>query len=364
MLKIVSVVGARPQFIKAAAVSRVLRATEGVKEVLVHTGQHYDANMSDVFFEELEIPRPDYNLGIGSGTHGAQTGKMLEAIEKVLMEEKPDWVLVYGDTNSTLAGALAAVKLHIPVAHIEAGLRSFNRHMPEEINRVLTDHASDLLFAPTKTAVINLRHEGIPEERIKLVGDVMYDAALFYGKKAERQSQILNKLDLKPKGYVLATVHRAENTDDPVRLKVIFDALCEIAREIKVVLPLHPRTREALIKSAMYDKVALSICLTEPVGYLDMVMLEKNARLIATDSGGVQKEAFFYRVPCVTLREEMEWVELVELGWNHLVLPLSAEAVVDGIKLSLSDCAGLEGQPYGDSHAAQKIAQHLAHVPR
>ncbi len=200
---------------------------------------------------------------------------MLEAIEKVLLEEKPDWVLVHGDTNSTLAGALAAVKLHIPVAHVEAGLRSFNRHMPEEINRVLTDHASDLLFAPTKTAVINLRHEGIPEERIKLVGDVMFDSALFYGKRAERQSQILNKLDLKPKGYVLATVHRAENTDDPVRLKVIFDALCEIAGEIKVVLPLHPRTREALIKSGMHDKVASGICLTEPVGYLDMVMLEK-----------------------------------------------------------------------------------------
>lgn len=355
MLKIVSVVGARPQFIKAAAVSRVLRATEGVKEILVHTGQHYDANMSDVFFEELEIPRPDYNLGIGSGTHGAQTGKMLEAIEKVLLEEKPDWVLVYGDTNSTLAGALAAVKLHIPVAHVEAGLRSFNRHMPEEINRVLTDHASDLLFAPTKSAVINLRHEGIPEERIKLVGDVMFDAALFYGKRAERQSQILNKLDLKPKGYVLATVHRAENTDDPVRLKVIFDALCEIAGEIKVVLPLHPRTREALIKSGMYDKVASGIYLTEPVGYLDMVMLEKNARLIATDSGGVQKEAFFYHVPCVTLREETRWVELVELGWNRVIPPTSKDRVSAGICENFQASGGLDGYPYGDGKSAESI---------
>lgn len=359
MLKIVSVVGARPQFIKAAAVSRVLKSAEGVNEILVHTGQHYGANMSHVFFEELEIPRPDYNLGIGSGTHGAQTGKMLEAIEKVLLEEKPDWVLVYGDTNSTLAGALAAVKLHIPVAHVEAGLRSFNRHMPEEINRVLTDHASDLLFAPTKTAVMNLRHEGIPEERIKLVGDVMYDAALFYGKKAELQSQILNKLGLKPKEYVLATVHRAENTDDPVRLKVIFDALCEIAGEIKVVLPLHPRTREALIKSAMYDKVASSICLTEPVGYLDMVMLEKNARLIATDSGGVQKEAFFYRVPCVTLREETEWVELVELGWNFLTSPISKETIIAGIRYNYINHDRSEHYPYGKGNSAEKVLHFL-----
>lgn len=355
----ITIVGARPQFIKAAAVSRVIRATEDVKEILVHTGQHYDANMSDVFFNELEIPRPDYNLGIGSGTHGEQTGKMLQAIEKVLLEEKPDWVLVYGDTNSTLAGALAAVKLHIPVAHVEAGLRSFNRRMPEEINRVLTDHASDLLFAPTKTAVGNLRNEGIPEERIKLVGDVMYDAALYYGKKAERQSQILNKLGLKPKEYILATVHRAENTDDPSRLRVIFDALCEIACEIKVVLPLHPRTRDALIKSGMYDKVASSICLTEPVGYLDMVMLEKNARLIATDSGGVQKEAFFYRVPCVTLREETEWVELVELGWNLVVPPFSAGAIADAVMSRLWSFKGAEENPYGNGHSAVKIVDYL-----
>ena len=275
------------------------------------------------------------------------------------MEEKPDWVLVYGDTNSTLAGALAAVKLHIPVAHVEAGLRSFNRRMPEEINRVLTDNASDLLFAPTKTAVMNLRHEGIPEERIKLVGDVMYDAALFYGKRAERQSKILNKLGLKLKEYILATVHRAENTDDPSRLRVIFDALCEITREIKVVLPLHPRTRDALIKSGMYDKAASSICLTEPVGYLDMVMLEKNARLIATDSGGVQKEAFFYRVPCVTLREETEWVELVELGWNCVVPPLSVGGIADAVMLRLGSFKSIEENPYGDGHCAAKIASYL-----
>jgi len=298
-MKIVTIIGARPQFIKAAAVSRVLRKTQGVREVLVHTGQHYDANMSEVFFEELEIPRPDYNLGIGSATHGAQTGRMLEAIEEALLRENPDWVLVYGDTNSTLAGALAAVKLHIPVAHIEAGLRSFNRRMPEEINRVLTDHTSDILFAPTKAAVENLQREGISEEQVQLVGDVMYDAVLYYGKKAEHQSQILNRLELKPKEYILATVHRADNTDDPQRLCAIFEGFAEVTLKIKVVLPLHPRTRAALVQKSLYDKVARSICLIEPVGYLDMVMLEKNAHLIATASGGVQKEAFFYHVPAL-----------------------------------------------------------------
>lgn len=358
-MKIVTIVGARPQFIKAAAVSRVLRKTQGVREVLVHTGQHYDANMSEVFFEELEIPRPDYNLGIGSATHGAQTGRMLEAIEEVSFKEKPDWVLVYGDTNSTLAGALAAVKLHIPVAHIEAGLRSFNRRMPEEINRVLTDHASDILFAPTKAAVENLRREGISEEQIQLVGDVMYDAALYYGKKADCRSQILNRLELKPKEYILATIHRAENTDDPQRLRAIFEGFAEVAQEIKVVLPLHPRTRAALVEVGLYDKVARSICLIEPVGYLDMVMLEKNARAIVTDSGGVQKEAFFYRVPCLTLREETEWVELVDLGWNKLIPPCSARDIAIGMLDILSAPQGVEAEPYGEGFTGEKIVSVL-----
>lgn len=319
MKKIVTIVGARPQFIKAAAVSRVLRSSPGTTEILVHTGQHYDSNMSEVFFDELEIPQPDYHLGIGSGTHGSQTGKMLEAIEAVLIQEQPNWVLVYGDTNSTLAGALAAAKLHIPVAHVEAGLRSFNRQMPEEINRVLTDHSSDILFAPTETAVKNLLHEGIAEQRIHLVGDVMYDAALYYGAKADTHSQILSNLGLSPKGYILATIHRAENTDDSLRLQAIFQGLIQVAQEIPVVLPLHPRTRKALERENLFLEVSKSLVIIEPVGYLDMVMLEKNACLIATDSGGVQKEAFFYRVPCVTLREETEWVELVEMGWNCLV---------------------------------------------
>ena len=359
-MKILSVVGARPQFIKAAAVSRVLRASPGVREVLVHTGQHYDDNMSQVFFEELEIPDPDYHLGIGGGTHGQNTGRMLEAIEGVLLKEKPDWVLVYGDTDSTLAGALAAVKLHIPVAHVEAGLRSFNRRMPEEINRILTDHASDLLFAPTETAVQNLLREGIPENRIHLVGDVMYDAALHYGAKAERKSRILERLGLQAKGYVLATIHRAENTDDQERLRVILEALAEVHQEVPVVFPVHPRTRkraEAFGLGSYLEKVVA----LEPVGYLDMVMLEKNARLIVTDSGGVQKEAYFYRVPCVTVREETEWVELLKAEWNYLAAPQNAKDLALTI-LHRMRTKGVEIDLYGDGRASQKISDFFRKV--
>ena len=359
-VKILSVVGARPQFIKAAAVSRVLRASPGVRYVLVHTGQHYDDNMSQVFFEELEIPDPDYHLGIGGGTHGQNTGRMLEAIEGVLLKEKPDWVLVYGDTDSTLAGALAAVKLHIPVAHVEAGLRSFNRRMPEEINRILTDHASDLLFAPTETAVQNLLREGIPENRIHLVGDVMYDAALHYGAKAERKSRILERLGLQAKGYVLATIHRAENTDDQERLRVILEALAEVHQEVPVVFPVHPRTRkraEAFGLGSYLEKVVA----LEPVGYLDMVMLEKNARLIVTDSGGVQKEAYFYRVPCVTVREETEWVELLKAEWNYLAAPQNAKDLALTI-LHRMRTKGVEIDLYGDGRASQKISDFLRKV--
>jgi UDP-GlcNAc3NAcA epimerase len=359
-MTVVSIVGARPQFIKAAAVSRVLRAEPGVREVLVHTGQHYDDNMSRVFFEELEIPEPDYHLGIGGGTHGQNTGRMLEAIEGVLLKEMPDWVLVYGDTDSTLAAALAAVKLHVPVAHVEAGLRSFNRRMPEEINRVLTDHAADLLFAPTETAVKNLLREGVPEDRIHLVGDVMYDAALYYGARAERESRVLERLGLHPKGYVLATVHRAENTDDPERLGAILEALAEVHRELPVIFPVHPRTRKRA-EAFGFGRYLERVLAVEPVGYLDMVMLEKNARLIATDSGGVQKEAFFYRVPCVTLREETEWVELVELGWNRLVPPSSPHFVIESVLGSLHG-SGREADPYGGGRAAQRVAQILLEV--
>ncbi len=355
-MKMASVVGARPQFIKAAVVSRVLRGTPGLQEVLVHTGQHYDDNMSRVFYGELEIPEPDYHLGIGGGTHGQNTGRMLEAIEGVLLKEKPDWVLVYGDTDTTLAGALAAAKLHIRVAHVEAGLRSFNRRMPEEINRVLTDHVSDLLFVPTEVALGNLLRESFPADRIHLVGDVMYDAALYYGEKAERKSQILNRLDLHGKQYILATVHRAENTDDPVRLKIILDTLAQVHRQVPVVFPVHPRTRKRAADfglTSLLDKVMA----IEPVGYLDMVMLEKNARLIATDSGGVQKEAFFYRVPCVTLREETEWVELVQSNWNTLVAP---RVGVDLAAYLLRKQQGMVGAcPYGDGKAAERIVTIL-----
>lgn len=356
-MRIVTIVGARPQFVKVAAVSRVLRREAGVREVLVHTGQHFDANMSDVFFADLQIPPPDHHLGVAGGGHGAQTGRMLEAVERVLVDEAPDRVLVYGDTNSTLAGTLAAVKLHVPVAHVEAGLRSFNRRMPEEINRVLTDHASDLLFAPTSTAVENLRREGIHDGRVHLVGDVMYDAALAYGERADRESRVLATLGLQPGGYVLATVHRAENTDDPARLEAVFRGLAAVAEQVPVVLPLHPRTAGALDRlglRAASDRLRL----VEPLGYLDMVMLEKNARLVATDSGGVQKEAYFYRVPCVTLRDETEWVELVEAGWNRLVPPLSAEAVAEGVRAALGT-RGREGDLYGDGTAAARVVSVL-----
>ena len=357
-MKTVSVIGARPQFIKAAAVSRAFLANPSAEEVLLHTGQHYDENMAAVFFRELAIPEPAYNLGIGSGAHGAQTGKMLEDIERVLLDEKPDCVLVYGDTNSTLAGALAAAKLHIPVAHVEAGLRSFNRAMPEEINRVLADHVSSQLFAPTETAVSNLQREGIDPSIVHRVGDVMYDAALFYASKVEKASKIMRRLALKGTAYVLATIHRAENTDNPTRLHAVFDELTHVARHIPVVLPLHPRTRKELGQAA--GESVGKLMLIDPVGYLDMVILERNARLIATDSGGVQKEAFFYRVPCVTLRTETEWTELVQSGWNTLVPPQSGNQVADRVLAALDaprpvPCSAF----YGNGDAATRVTEHL-----
>jgi UDP-GlcNAc3NAcA epimerase len=356
-MKVLSIVGARPQFIKAAPLSRLLRSANGTTEVLVHTGQHYDENMSEVFFRDLDIPEPEYHLGIGSANQGAQTGRMLEAVEGVLLKEQPEWVLVYGDTNSTLAGALAAVKLHIPVAHVEAGLRSFNQHMPEEINRVLTDHCASLLFTPTEAAVKNLRSESICREWIHLVGDVMYDVALHYAQKAEQVSSVLQRLGVKPKAYLLATVHRAENTDDPIRLEAIFRALREVSEDLPVVLPLHPRTRGALNRLGLGTNWG-GVKVVDPVSYLEMVALEKDARIVATDSGGVQKEAFFYGVPCVTLRTETEWVELVELGWNRLAAPTSPQAVLDGIRAAL-DSRGQEAAPYGQGDAARRIVAIL-----
>jgi UDP-GlcNAc3NAcA epimerase len=359
-MKILTIVGARPQFIKAAPVSKALRRLEGVREVLVHTGQHYDDNMSELFFRELDIPKPDYHLGVGSATPGVQTGKMLETIERVLLDERPDWVLVYGDTNSTLAGALAAAKLHFRIAHVEAGLRSHNKMMPEEINRVLTDHISDCLFAPTEAAVANLGREGIRSDDVHLVGDVMYDATLHYASRAESQSHVLSHVGLTRGTYILATIHRAENTDNPERLRGIFEALGEIARERKVVVPLHPRTRSRLEADKLMEVCLHSLCLIEPVGYLDMMLLEKHAELIVTDSGGVQKEAYFHRVPCVTLRSETEWVELVEAGWNTLVAPDTVEHMAGALRVALKKPAASSWQClYGDGHAAERVANVL-----
>jgi len=414
-MKLIHIVGARPQFIKMAAVSRAIAAHNGraaqgglIEELIIHTGQHYDDNMSAVFFEELEIPKPNYNLGIGSASQGAQTGRMLEAIEAVLMDERPDWVLLYGDTNSTVSGALAAVKLHIRVAHVEAGLRSFNRMMPEEINRVLTDHASDVLFCPTEAAVANLRREGftnivndgrlipypvslnpslLDPPFVANVGDVMYDSVLYNLQLAEKRSDILEHLHLlrneprelnepnklnkpnkpnklhephKPMRYALATVHRAENTDDPERLRAIFQALDEISRSVMpVILPLHPRTRNVLssLPRTPLSYTPYPLILIDPVSYLDMLMLEKNAELIMTDSGGVQKEAFMLQIPCVTLREETEWVETVDAGWNMLV-------GADGKRIAAAVDHFNSWQPpeeqdnlYGDGHASEKIVK-------
>ena len=351
--KIVTIVGARPQFIKAAAVSReILKHAGSLDEVMVHTGQHYDPNMSQVFFDELEIPAPHYNLEISGGGHGAMTGRMLEGIERILLDEKPDWVLIYGDTNSTLAGALAAAKLHIPVAHVEAGLRSFNMRMPEEINRILADRVSTLLLCPTAVAVDNLAREGITQG-VHNVGDVMYDVALHYRERARVGSRILQTLALREKKFALATCHRAENTDDPARLEGIVSALAQIAADMPVVLPLHPRTRKLLQQFGLERHLA-ALTVVDPLPFLDMVALEQAARVILTDSGGVQKEAFFYRVPCITMRDETEWVETVELGWNHLAGADRATILAAHAALA-AGTAHTDCQPYGDGHAAGRM---------
>lgn len=358
MKKVVTVLGARPQFIKASVVSSAIADSNAWIEKIIHTGQHFDANMSDVFFDELGMVKPAYQLDIHGGTHGAMTGRMLAEIEQVLLNEKPDVVLVYGDTNSTLAGALAAIKLHIPVAHVEAGLRSFNMAMPEEINRILTDRISRWLFAPTMAAVQHLAREGFPAEMVHLVGDVMYDVALHHGARVSADGGILHRLGLEAKNYILATIHRAENTDHPVRLGAIVDALEASAGDVRVVWPLHPRTRAALHRMGRLSQLAERITLIDPVGYMDMVQLEKFAALIATDSGGVQKEAFFYQVPCVTLRDETEWTELVDAGWNRLAAPTDGLSLACTIRAALGS-KGESVKPYGDGDAAGKIVEYL-----
>lgn len=354
VLKIVSIIGARPQFVKAAPVSRALRSA-GHEEFLVHTGQHYDANMSDIFFEELGIPPPNVNLSVGSGNHGAQTGAMLERIEEILLTEKPDRVLVYGDTNSTLAGALAAAKLHIPVAHVEAGLRSFNRAMPEEINRIVADHLSDILLCPSQTAVDNLRAESITRG-VHLVGDVMYDAVLQFSELARQRSKILKELEIEPKEYLLATVHRAENTDDAGRLRNILTAFSKIKEPI--IFPVHPRTRKAIADAGDNElQLSSNVQLIAPVGYLDMLMLEQHARMILTDSGGIQKEAYWLGVPCVTLRNETEWVETVETGWNVLAGADATRIIKSINEFHLRE--GTRAPLYGSGHVAEQCVHVL-----
>ena len=352
MAKIVSIVGARPQFVKAAPVCRTLKAAHHV-ELLIHTGQHYDDNMSAIFFEELDIPTPAFNLGIGSGSHGAQTGAMLAGIEPILISERPDWVLIYGDTNSTVAGALAAAKLHIRIAHVEAGLRSFNRGMPEEINRVVADHLADLLLVPSQTAVDNLKAEGITHG-VHNVGDVMADALAFAVERASGRAAILDRLGIGERGYLLATIHRPENTDNPERMRNILAAFGKIAEPI--IFPIHPRTRLALGKILDRDLEIGDLKLIEPVGHLDMVRLEQSARMILTDSGGIQKEAYWLRVPCVTLRDETEWVETVQAGWN-VVVAADSELIIQAV----STFSPPETHPtlYGDGHAAERIVALL-----
>jgi UDP-GlcNAc3NAcA epimerase len=358
MKKILTVIGARPQFIKASVVSHAIAQTPCLCEVVVHTGQHYDTNMSAVFFTELGMRAPDYNLGICGGGHGAMTGRMLAELERVMLDELPEVVLVYGDTNSTLAGALAAAKLHIPVAHVEAGLRSFNMKMPEEINRILTDRISRWLFTPTEAAAQHLYREGVAKEDIFPVGDVMYDVALHHSARVQPKGGILAKLGLSPKDYILTTVHRAENTEDSLRMTAIVEAMQKVANSIPVVWPLHPHTRCVLEKSGQIKSLSASMHVIEPVGYLDMVQLEKYAALIATDSGGVQKEAFFYQVPCVTLRDETEWDELVEAGWNRLAPPVNVGSIVKSVHSALGS-VGKDLKLYGNGDGAVRIVSAL-----
>lgn len=365
-MKLLTILGARPQFIKASTVSRAIKARDDIEEVIVHTGQHFDANMSDVFFDQLDIPRPQHNLHIAGLSHGAMTGRMLEGIETLIQKEQPDWVLVYGDTNSTLAGALATAKLHIPVAHIESGLRSHNPTMPEEVNRILTDRVSTLLLCPTQTAVNNLQQEGFPfpaigangthaPQRIVNTGDVMFDAVLYFRERAKEQIN-LDTFGLSHQNYVLCTLHRQENTDDRERLHNILSALSEIAKDLPLVLPLHPRTKHKIEQQHNADALN-SITILEPMPYLEMQRLLMSAKLILTDSGGMQKEAYFHQVPCITLRDETEWVETVGAGWNQLV-GVNAELILSAWRIANPPSGQVENL-YGDGNAAEKALEAI-----
>lgn len=353
-MKIVTILGARPQFVKAAVVSREIIRNSDIKEVIIHTGQHYDKNMSDIFFEEMEIPLPDYNLNINGLSHGAMTGEMLKGIESILMTEKPDYVMVYGDTNSTIAGALAAKKMHIKVAHVEAGLRSFNIRMPEEINRILTDRISDKLFCPTQTAVDNLMNEGYGalDSVVYKTGDVMLDAALFYSERAGERSDIIKRLELEK--FILCTIHRAENTDDLSRLQSIIKSLNEIATQTRIVVPIHPRTKNIICK----NNIPVAFEMIDPVGYFDMINLITGSDMVMTDSGGLQKEAFYFRKNCVTLRDETEWVELVDNGFN-ICVGSDTGSILSGYNKMLKKDNDFSVDLYGKGDASEKIVAEL-----
>ena len=375
-MKIVTIVGARPQIIKAAALSRVISKNfQNIKEIIVHTGQHYDKNMSDVFFTELEIPKPQINLKVGSSSHGAQTALMIEKIEKVIQEYSPDAVVVYGDTNSTLATAIAASKLHIPIVHIESGLRSFNKKMPEEVNRILCDHVSTLLFSPTKSGFNNLLNEGFSIEysnnasadhpNIYHCGDVMYDNSLYFSKLSDENSDILEKLKLRNKNFILATVHRNDNTDSKIKLTDLFSTFLEITEihQLKIILPLHPRTSkmmEQLLDSKLLKKIQESNLLTiiNPAGFLDMIALEKNAELIITDSGGVQKEAYFFKKPCIILRPQTEWVEIVETK-SAVISDTNSKIILEATERFLSNPDLEFPEVFGNGNAASFIAKEM-----
>jgi UDP-GlcNAc3NAcA epimerase len=368
-MKLFSIVGARPQFIKIAPVCRAIadrnKQGAGLEDVIIHTGQHYDASMSDVFFEELNIPKADFHLGVGSASHGAQTGQMLQKLEELMLSQSPDMVVIYGDTNSTVAGALAAAKLHIPIAHVEAGLRSFNRKMPEEVNRIVADHISDILLAPTPTAIANLDKENLAD-RTLYSGDIMHDAVIYNRKLADEKSSILSDFSLKQKSYAVVTVHRAENTDDPTRLREILDSLNEVAANgLKLVFPVHPRTKKTINNQFPDWKPSTELQLIEPVGYLDMLQLVVNARMAITDSGGLQKETFFLNCPCITIRDETEWVETVDGGGN-IVTGVNKNKIIDAVNYwnqkteqSLVDFSDQARKAFGEGNSADKIVQAI-----
>lgn len=379
-MKIVTIIGARPQIIKAAALSRAIKNhyADSIQEIIVHTGQHYDENMSEVFFDELQIPRPDYNLHVGSASHGVQTARMIEGIEEILLKEKPDFIVLYGDTNSTLAGAVAASKILIPIVHIEAGLRSFDKAMPEEINRIVCDHCSTLLFSPTKAGYDNLRREGFPIDneapytidnpKVFHCGDIMYDNSLYFSSVAAAKTDIIGRLGLSNNAFVLATIHRNANTDDPERLSAIFQSIVKIAQETNIVLPLHPRTAK-LLKTNLSEELqqALQSCgklkLIEPVSFLEMIELERNAQLIMTDSGGVQKESYFFGKPCIILRPETEWVEIVETG-NAILVDADESRIMAAWKHFSEQHTAAFPPIFGDGHAAEFMLEQMLNLKR